>query len=80
MQLLWGTIAIVCAAAIVAGIVYLIQGELRQYRVRQMVKRLEDAGLSRRTAIDLLREVADYSRFNQDQLLRNRSESWDGRQ
>jgi hypothetical protein len=72
MQLFWGTIAIVSAAAIVGGIVYMIRGELRAWRRRQAMNRLRAA------EVQITRERADYSRFNQDQLLRNRSERWDG--
>jgi hypothetical protein len=71
MQLFWGTIAAVCAAAIVGGVVYMIRGELREHRKRQAMKRLN--WVQR----DVARQAADYSRFNQDQLLRNRSERWD---
>jgi hypothetical protein len=70
MQALWGTIAVVSALAIVAGIVYLIRGEIRENRRRQAMKRL---------AVCAIPPRADaYARFDQEQMLRNRSERWDG--
>lgn len=65
MQIMWGTIAVISALAIVAGIVYVIQDELRANRRRQALKRLEDASLS---------SNGTYARFDQEQMLRNRSE------
>jgi hypothetical protein len=37
----------------------------------------ERARLAHQRAMQMQREYADYSQFNQDQLLRNRSERWD---
>ena len=68
MQSLWASIAVASALAIVAGTVYLIRGELRAYRLRQIKERLEDA---------TPRPRGSYGRFNQDQMLRNRSDRWD---
>lgn len=67
MQTLLGTIAVLAALAIVAGIVWLIGNELRQMRARKFVKRLSDAEPQRNA----------YARFDQDQMLRNRSERWE---
>lgn len=72
MLILWATLAITSAVAAVAGIVYMIRGELRAHRRRRAMHRLRAAELT------VARRGVDYSRFNQDQLLRNRSERWDG--
>lgn len=69
MQIVWGAIAVISALAIAAGIVYLMQDELRAHRSRQAMKRLADASPQRN---------GTYARFDQEQMLRNRSERWDG--
>ena len=43
MQVFWTITAILAAVAVVAGIVYLIHGELRAHRMRQIEKRLQEA-------------------------------------
>lgn len=68
MHTFWGIIAVIAALAIAAGVAHLIHNELRALRMRQATKRLDDADPRRN---------GTYARFDQDQMLRNRSERWD---
>jgi hypothetical protein len=79
MQILWASIAVASALAIVAGTVYIIRGELRECRRRQAFKRLQEAaGDALQGAARQMKESPTYAHFDQDQMLRNRSERWDG--
>lgn len=91
MQIIWGTIAAISALAIAAGVVYLMQDELRAHRSRQAIKRLRWHVPTQRhnpiTRRDMSTGIVtrdadtgrvDYSQFDQEQMLRNRSERWDG--
>ena len=72
MHVFWGITAVIAGLALAAGIVYLIHDELREHRRRQAIHRLRSAEIRHRI-------TGDYSRFDQEQILRNRSENWDGR-